>query len=119
MCAQYRRWVCSPSDQIDLTPKRARDLVVECFFQAQHEMMEQGQAATGLDVDPVAIRMGAESAVRMAFASTGGDFENPDKASLLLAVESLLEMAGTFGTPADIIQHHEQQIAIVLAGLHR
>jgi hypothetical protein len=119
MSAQYQRWICSPSDLADLTPKRARDLIVECFFQAQHEMMEEGQAATGLDADPVAIRMGAESAVRMAFASTGGDFENPDKASLQRAVVSLLEMASTFGTPADIIHHHEQQIAVLLAGLHR
>jgi hypothetical protein len=119
MCAQYQRWTCLPSDLVDLTPRRARDLVVECFFQAQHEMMERGQVAMGLDVDPVAIRMGAESAVRMAFASTGGDFENPDKAGLERAVKSLTEMAGTFGTPADIIDHHEQQIAVLLAGLRR
>ena len=119
MCAQYQRWICSPSDLTDLTPKRARDLIVECFFQAQHEMMERSQTAMGLAVDPVAIRVGAEGAVRMAFASTGGDFENPDKASLERAVKALTEMASTFGTPADIIHHHEEQIALVLAGLRR
>ena len=119
MCAQYQRWSCLPSDLVDLTPKRARDLIVECFFQAQHEMMEQNQAAMGLDADPVAIRMGAEGAIRMAFASTGGDFENPDKASLERAVKALAEMASTFGTPADIIHHHQQQIAVLLAGLRR
>jgi hypothetical protein len=119
MRAQYQRWICLPSDLVDLTPKRARDLVVECFFQAQHEMMERSQTAMGLAADPVAIRVGAEGAVRMAFASTRGDFENPDKASLERAVKSLAEMAATFGTPADIIQHHEQQIAAVLAGLPR
>jgi hypothetical protein len=119
MCAQYQRWICSPSDLTDLTPKRARDLIVECFFQAQHEMMERSQTAMGLAVDPVAIRVGAEGAVRMAFASTGGDFENPDKTSLERAVKALTEMASTFGTPADIIHHHEEQIALVLAGLRR
>jgi hypothetical protein len=117
MCAQYKRWFCSPSDLVDLTPQRARDLVVECFFQAQHETMERSNAAMGLDTDSDAIRMQAEGTVRMAFARTGGDFANPDRASLERAVESLLETASTYGTPADITRHHEQQIALVLAGL--
>ncbi len=118
MCAQYERWSCSPSDLAGLTPKRARDLVVECFFQAQHETMERSNVSMGLNADPEAIRMGAEGAVRMAFARTGGDFASPDKRGLQRAVESLLDTASTFGTPADITQHHEQQMAVVLAGLH-
>lgn len=117
MCAQYQRWFCIPSDLVDLTAQRARDMIVECFFHAQRETIERTRVATGLDTDLSAIRMQAEDAVRGAFTHTGGDFEKPDKASLERALESLLETAQGFGTPADILRHHEQQIAMMLDGL--
>lgn len=117
MSAQSKRWYCIPSELVDLTPQHARDLVVECFFQAQREAMERTRAAMGLDTNLDAVRAEAESAVRNAFACTGGDFENPDKVSIERAVESLLQVARSMGTPADIMRHHEQQIAMMLEGL--
>jgi hypothetical protein len=117
MSAQYQRWFCSPSELAGLTPQRARDLVIECFFQAQHETLERGHVTMGLDLDPDSIRMEAEGAVRNAFMRTGGDYKNPSRSSLERAVGSLLETASNFGTPVDIIEHHEQQISMVLAGL--
>lgn len=117
MCAQFKRWYCAPSDLIDLTPERARDLIVECFFQAQQETLERSRAGMGLEADPNVIRKQAEDAVRAAMERTGGDFEHPNKGSLDLAVESLLRTARSVGTPADIMRHHEQQIAMMLEGL--
>jgi hypothetical protein len=117
MCAQFERWYCIPSELVGLTPQRARDLIVECFFQAQREMLERSAAGMGLDTDLEAIRAQAEAAVRDALVRTGGDFENPDKASLDRAVESLLATARDLGTPSDIMRHHEQQIAMMLEGL--
>lgn len=117
MSAQFKRWYCVPSELIGLTPERARDLIVECFFQAQREALERSCAGTGLDADLSAVRAEAEGAVRDALARTGGDFDAPDKASLDRAVESLLQKAGAMGTPADIMRHHEQQIAMMLEGL--
>jgi hypothetical protein len=117
MCAKFERWYCVPSDLVDLTPQHARDLIVECFFQAQREALERSRAGMGLDTDLGAIRAEAEGAVRDALTRAGGDFENPDKASLDQAVESLLQMARSMGTPADIMRHHEQQIAMMLEGL--
>lgn len=117
MCAQFKRWFCLPSELIGLTPQHARDLIVECFFQAQRETMERTRVAIGLDPDLDAIRAEAESAVRNAFVRTDGDFESPDKESLERAVESLLETAESMGTPIDIMRHHEQQIAMMLDGL--
>lgn len=117
MCAQFKRWYCAPSDLVDLTPERARDLIVECFFQAQQETLERARAGVGLDTEPSVVRAQAENSVRLALENTGGDFDHPDKASLDRAVESLLQTARGMGTPADIMRHHEQQIAMMLEGL--
>jgi hypothetical protein len=92
-------------------------LIVECFSQAQQETLERSRAGTELDTDLGLIRTQAEDAVRVALEGTGGDFEHPNKASLDRAVESLLQTARGLGTPADIMRHHEQQIAMMLEGL--
>jgi hypothetical protein len=117
MCAQFKRWYCAPSDLVGLTPQHARNLIVDCFIQAQRETMERSRAGVGLDTDPKIIRAEAERTVRDAFENTGGDFDNPDKASLERASESLLQTATNLGTPPDIMRHHEQQIAMMLEGL--
>jgi hypothetical protein len=117
MCAYHSRWSCSPNDLVGLNPTRARDLVVECFFQAQHETMARSNEAMGLDTNPSTIRMEAEGAVRVAFKRTGGDFRHPSKASLRRAVDSLADCASTYGTPPDVIEHHKRQIGMVLSGL--
>ncbi len=119
MQAAYGRWFCAHSDLVGLDPVRARDLIVECFFQAQHEAMTRSHESRGLDADPTTIRRDAEGAVRLAFKRTGGDYKHPDRASLERAVQSLAGSAETRGTPADIIEHHEQQIGMLLAGLPR
>jgi hypothetical protein len=110
MCAQIRRWVCLPADLVDLTPQRARDLIIECFAHAQHEMLSQ---RTDLD----SVRAQAEIEVRDAFARTGGDFDNPSKRSLERVVDALAEKALGASTPSEIVRHHEQQVAMILEGL--
>lgn len=115
--SMYERWFCSPADLVGLDPVRARDLVVKCFYQAQHETLTRSHATMGLSVDEESIRAEAEGAVRNAFKRTGGDFGNPDKISIRRAVESLADSALAFGTPPDIVEHHRKQIDVVLAGL--
>lgn len=119
MQAVYDRWFCSHSDLEGLDALRARDLIVECFFQAQHEAMMRSLESQGLHADVTMIRKAAEGAVRLAFKRTGGDFKRPCRDSLVRAVESLAGSAKTRGTPADIIEHHKEQIGMVLAGLAR
>lgn len=117
MESSYNRWTCTPKDLVGLDGARARDLIVECFFQAQHEAMSRNHATLGLSDDDGTIRMEAEGAVRNAFKRTGGDFGAPDRVSLGRAVESLAASASAMGTPVDIIEHHKRQIGMVLAGL--
>lgn len=113
----YDRWFCTPADLVGLDALRARDLIVECFFQAQHEAMSRSNEARGLAADTDAVRMEAEGAVRNAFKRTNGDFKRPDKASLAAAVDALAESASHLGTPSDIIEHHKRQIGLVLSAL--
>lgn len=113
----YERWFCSPSDLVGLDPTHARDLITECFFEAHHEAMTRSNELRGLDTDPALIRSEALGAVLNAFRRTGGDYNDPDKASLVRVVESLAENASVLGTPQDIIEHHREQIGMVLAAL--
>jgi hypothetical protein len=113
----YRRWSCSPSDLVGLTATRARDLIVRCFFEAQHEMLARDNEIGGLGTDSKSIRSLARGAVQEAFSRTGGDFKNPDKTSLLRVLGGLAESAQALGAPRDIIEHHTQQIVTVLAEL--
>ena len=58
-----------------------------------------------------------EGAVRLAFRSSGGDFEAPTRESLMAAVEKLAAKAAGMGTPADVIEYHRGQLAKVFAAL--
>jgi hypothetical protein len=113
----YKRWFCSPSDLVGLNPTRARDIIVKCFFEAQHEAMARSNEIRGLDTDPDALRSQVQVAIRNAFERTGGDFKNPDKVSLVRILGALAESASALGAPRDIIEHHTLQIATVLAEL--
>jgi hypothetical protein len=117
MCAQFRRWVCAPSDLVDLTPMSARDLIIECFSQAQYETLKLSPPADGLSVDLGSVREEARRAVRDAFVRAGDDFENPSKSSLERVVEALTDQSKRASTPTEIIRHHEQQVAMILEGL--
>lgn len=104
-------------DLLDLTPRRARDMMVKCFLNAQLETFKR--AATRLGNQPSAdqLERTVEGAVRLAFRSTKGDFENPTVESLGAAVMDLAAKAAAMGTPHDIIEHHKQQLGRLFAAL--
>jgi hypothetical protein len=95
---------------VGLTPRRARDLVVQCFFNAQMETFKRAATRLGADTSEDQLRRTVEGAVRLAFRSTKGDFENPTRDSLMAAVMDLAGKASAMGTPHDIIEHHKQQL---------
>jgi hypothetical protein len=117
MCAQFERWVCVPSDLVDLTPVHARDLIIECFSQARYETQRCSPTAADPAADLDAFRREGDRAVRDAFARTGSDFEHPSKASLERVVKALAEESRKASTPVDVVRHHEQQIAMILGEL--
>lgn len=100
-------------DLVGLTPRRARDLVVQCFFNAQLETFKRAATKMGAGASPDQLKRTVEGAVRLAFRSTKGDFENPTIESLGAAVMDLAGKAAAMGTPHDIIDHHKQQLGRV------
>lgn len=102
----------------DLTPASARELLVECFFQAQKETFLRAAVSLRHEVPPDAeLRKTVEGAVRFAFRSVKADFQNPTPQSLVAVIGKLAEQASAMGTPADIIAHHKQQLSRVVAAL--
>lgn len=114
---QYARWSVTPDDLREMDAVKARDLVVECFYDAQRETFMRAKENLGVTPDEVSIRRSVKGAVRLAFATTGGDFDAPTCQSLMAAIGDLAAKAATWGTPPDVIDHHRSQIEIVLAEL--
>ena len=110
-------WSVNAADLLDMTPAKARDLIVECFHQAQRRHMSAasefiGQSHTEADLHNTVI-----GAVRLAFREADGNFDEPTKPALLRVVEILARKAEQRQTPAEIIAHHRMEIERVLRAL--
>lgn len=114
---KYHRWALHAADLLDMTPLKARDLIVQCFFEAQKETFVRAGEQLGRHQDPAQLMATVRSAVKMTFQSTGGDFEAPTRATLEAVVEALARKASTWGTPEDVMEHHKKQIQSVLRRL--
>ncbi len=111
-------WTLPQAELNHLTPIRARDLVIECFYYAQHETFARTRQKLGAArVDDAALRADITAAVRIAFRESGGDPDHPTAATLAAAVAVLGRKAASWGTPPDIIQHHGMQIQGMLERL--
>ena len=111
-------WTMTDRDFEDLTPLRARDLVVECFYYAQHETLARARVRLGAGhIDEASIRAGVTGAVRLAFKEAGGDFDHPTAGALAEAIDVLARKAKAWGTPEDIVRHHHRQIERLLQRL--
>lgn len=100
-----------------MTITSARDIVVRCFFEAQQETFARAAGSLRAPMTDDELKKLVEGAVRLAFRSSGGDFEAPTRDSLMAAVEKLAAKAAGMGTPADIIDHHRGQLAKVFGVL--
>lgn len=100
-----------------LTIEAVRNLVVQCFFEAQRETFSRAADRLGAPTSDEELRRMVEGAVRLSFRATGGDFDAPTIATLAAAVENLAARAASMGTPADIVAHHRQQLEKVFAAL--
>lgn len=113
-------WTIPDNDLVDLTPARARDLIIECFYHAQRETFARTRQKLGsARVDDATLRADVASAVRVAFRESDGDFDRPTPASLASAVSVLARKAGSWGTPPDIVARHGAQIMAMLERLGR
>ncbi len=100
-----------------LTPARARELVVRCFYNAQKETFARAAKSLGTAPGEDAMKRMVEGAVRLAFRAVKADFEHPTKQTLAQAVTELATKAAAMGTPPDIIAHHKGQLGRLFAAL--
>lgn len=111
-------WLVPESEFRNLSNARARDLIVECFFQAQNETFVRAKQRVGSQAfDEPSIRAAVVGAVRVAIKEVGGDFDRPTADVLAKMVEVLARKAEAWGTPPDVIAHHRAQVNRLLAAL--
>lgn len=109
-----QRWFLSHKDLLGLTPLKARDLIIKCFFTAQKETFEKSRRKKGFSTTDKDIKATVVAAVKSVLVHIGADFDNPSEESLARVVEVLAAKAKSWGTPQDIIDHHKAQIKRVL-----
>jgi hypothetical protein len=107
-------WRLDDSSLEGLTPVRARDLIVTCFFQAQKEAYAEAKGDLGLSRDDQSVMESVETSIRMAFRQVGGDWDHPTRDELCQLIDLLARKSATFGTPEEIVRHHRGQIQRVL-----
>jgi hypothetical protein len=111
-----RLWSLPADDLKSTTPIRARDLIVECFVQAQQETFARGAALLGRvrpsDDD---LRRSVSTAVRGVFRDTGASWDAPTTEDLGRVVQALGQRSNAWGTPEEIVRHHHGQITQLLA----
>ncbi len=101
----------------NLTPEMVRDALVECFLEAQGDVLRQTMQRLGVPPTPERLREKVRSIVRTSFRQTGGDFEHPTASSIRKAMEYMATKAASWGTPQDIIEHHMGEFERALARL--
>ncbi len=117
MISEYIRWKCDDEHLMNMTPSRARDLIIQCFFDAQKETFARAKKDLGKEVNDPAIHRSIETVVKLTFAEADGNFENPSKEDLGKVVQALALKAALWGTPADIVEYHKGEISRVLGSL--
>ena len=116
---QFHRWQCTEADLADLTPIRARDLVIKCFLEAQKETYHRIKQTIGVSDTEEEVQKTVLAGIRGTFKEVGGDFENPTKESLLNVVELLSKKAKLWGTPPDIIEFHKKCMEMIFTMLNK
>ena len=87
----------------EITPLMVRDAINECFWQAH--CADSGIA----QYDEKISHEYCQSIVRKAFDDAGGDFDHPNKESIMKCLENLVEFSKNFRDPS-IIQKHKEKI---------
>lgn len=113
----FHRWRLKEEDLEDLNPAKAKELIINCFYEAQKETFARSKESLGMRADDTEVRTSVLSAVRLTFREAGGDFNNPTRESLIRVVEVLGRKSMAWGTPGDIIEYHREQIMKVIRGL--
>ncbi|TLM76079.1 MAG: hypothetical protein FDZ70_06855 [Actinobacteria bacterium] len=87
-----------------VTPLRARDLLVDCFFSAQNAAHARTKHVPHSDISRAEVRKTVEVLIRAKFRELGCDWEDPTAADLHKVALSLAVEAASWGTPPETIE---------------
>lgn len=108
--AEFVRWFLNEHDVEGLTPVKARDLIMRCFYEAQKETYARSRQSLGLTTSDDAIAQSILATLKLVFKEVDAVYEQPSAQDLMKVVEVLARKAMAWGTPEDVIQHHKLQI---------
>jgi hypothetical protein len=111
----FGEWCARTQGLGPMSAVQARDLMVECFYEAQKAMFERSKQRLGTDWNEESVRRSVTAAVRAGFEQVGEDFEHPTKQGIIETMTVLGRKARSWGTPNDIIEHHKQEMENVIA----
>lgn len=94
-------------------PEDARDAIVECFTQAHKKILENELAAEIKNMSVEEFErikyLNIQQLIRSYFEEIGGNYDAPDKESLVAVCDKLAEFAKRFRAE-DMIEKHYSQI---------
>jgi len=111
--AMYNRWSVPKRELIGITPQKAQDLIVQCFFEAQRETFT---LSTGIS-DEAKLKQMVVETIKKILEHVNESFDKPTRQSLVKLVEELTKKESEWGTPKNIIMHHLMQIYEILRAL--
>jgi len=91
-----------------ITALMVRDAIVTCFYDAHC-------AETGLSPNKKspANKEYCQTIIKKSFEDTGGDFDKPDKQSILGTLDNLIEFSKNFRNPSIIKKHYNEIMILV------
>ncbi len=114
---QFRCWQPSDASLKNLDPIRARDLLIQCFLEAQRDAIRLAKQRLAVPDSDATMRASAEGSLRAAFRRTGGNFDVPTRESLRLAAEDLGKTSVALGAPPEVVDHHQRLIGDIISRL--
>lgn len=111
------RWCPDDTELQNLTVVKARDLIVNCFFEAQKETLSRAKEKLGREGDDASLHRDVENIVKLTFKELDYPYDNPTQEQLGAVVTKLADKASAWGTPKDIIDHHRVLIGRIFSKL--
>ena len=99
----------------DITPNMVRDAIVQCFFEADIEVLKELFMKSDFDSieDKNIGKKHVEIVIKKMFNDVKGDFNNPTKESLINVVNKCKKFAGLF-RDKDTIEKHANEIMMLI-----
>ncbi len=104
------QWKLSESDLYGLTPLRVRDLMVDCFIEAQRDTFSKAGHVLHQDTEDSEVSGTISTVVRMKFSDLGLSWDQPTPSCLRKVADELAREARAYGTPDDVIAYHHSEI---------